>query len=39
MGTASFAYDAHDGARSYRAFTVGGLGLNAIRGPNRWKPS
>jgi metallo-beta-lactamase class B len=23
MGTASFAYDAHDGARSYRAFTVG----------------
>jgi metallo-beta-lactamase class B len=35
MGTASFAYDAHDGARSYRAFTVGGLGLNAIRGPEQ----
>ena len=33
MGTASFAYDARDGARSYRAFTVGGLGLNATRGP------
>jgi len=35
MGTASFAYDARDGARSYRAFTVGGLGLNAIRGPEQ----
>ena len=35
MGTASFAYEAHDDARSYRAFTVGGLGLNAIRGPEQ----
>ncbi len=35
MGTASFAYDARDGARSYRAFTVGGLSLAAIRGPEQ----
>lgn len=35
MGTASFAFDARDGARSYRAFTVGGLGLNAVRGPEQ----
>ena len=35
MGTASFAYDARDGARSYRAFTVGGFALNAIRGPEQ----
>lgn len=35
MGTASFAFDAHDGVRTYRAFTVGGLGLNRIRGPEQ----
>ncbi|MGE0288351.1 MAG: MBL fold metallo-hydrolase [Bradyrhizobium sp.] len=35
MGTASFAFDARDGARVYRAFTVGGLGLNRIRGPEQ----
>lgn len=35
MGTASFAFDVRDGARSYRAFTVGGLGLNRIRGPEQ----
>jgi metallo-beta-lactamase class B len=35
MGTASFAFDAFDGAQRYRAFTVGGLGLNAIRGPEQ----
>ena len=35
MGTASFAFDARDGARTYRAFTVGGLGLNRIRGPEQ----
>jgi metallo-beta-lactamase class B len=35
MGTVSFAYDALDGARSYRAFTVGGLGLNRVRGPEQ----
>ena len=39
MGTASFAFDARDGARSYRAFTVGGLGLNAVGGPEQVKPS
>lgn len=30
MGTASFSFDAFDGAKRYRAFTVGGLRLNAI---------
>jgi len=35
MGTASFAFDARDGTRTYRAFTVGGLGLNRIRGPEQ----
>jgi metallo-beta-lactamase class B len=35
MGTASFAFDARDGARTYRAVTVGGLGLNRIRGPEQ----
>jgi metallo-beta-lactamase class B len=35
MGTASFTFDARDGARTYRAITVGGLGLNAIRGPEQ----
>jgi metallo-beta-lactamase class B len=35
MGTASFAFDARDGTRSYRAFTVGGLALNRIRGPEQ----
>jgi metallo-beta-lactamase class B len=31
LGTASYVYDVHDGARGYRAVTVGGLGLNAIQ--------
>jgi metallo-beta-lactamase class B len=35
MGTASYAFDARDGAKTYRAFTIGGLGLNAIRGPEQ----
>ena len=35
MGTASFGFDARDGGRTYRAFTVGGLGLNRIRGPEQ----
>lgn len=35
MGTASFAFDAREGAKTYRAFTVGGLGLNAIKGPEQ----
>ena len=35
MGTASFAFDAFDAGRRYRAFTVGGLGLNAIKGPEQ----
>lgn len=35
MGTASFAFDAFDGRTRHRAFTVGGLGLNAIKGPEQ----
>lgn len=35
MGTASFAFDAVDGGRRQRAFVVGGLGLNAIKGPEQ----
>lgn len=35
MGTISFAFDARDGAETYRAITVGGLGLNAIKGPEQ----
>ena len=35
MGTASYSFDAMDGTKRYRAFTVGGLGLNAIRGPEQ----
>jgi metallo-beta-lactamase class B len=30
-GTASYLYDVHDGARSHRAMTVGGLGLGDVR--------
>lgn len=29
-GTASFSYDVKDGDKTYRALTIGGLGLNAI---------
>lgn len=32
-GTASYMYDVHDGNNTYRAITIGGLGLNAIEGP------
>ena len=32
-GTASYLYDVRDGAETYRAITIGGLGLNAIDGP------
>jgi len=35
MGTASYAFDAFDGGQRHRAFTVGGLGLNAIKGPEQ----
>jgi len=35
MGTVSFVYDARDGGRTYRAFTVGGLGFNAIQSPEQ----
>ena len=35
MGTASYSFDAIDGGRRHRAFTVGGLGLNAIKGPEQ----
>ncbi|MGY4329410.1 metallo-beta-lactamase class B [Bradyrhizobium sp. LB7.2] len=31
MGTASYTYDVHDGPLIYRAITIGGLGLNAIK--------
>ena len=31
FGTASFAFPVRDGVRTYQAFTVGGLGLNAIQ--------
>ncbi len=30
LGTASYTFDVKDGASTYRAITVGGLGLNAI---------
>jgi metallo-beta-lactamase class B len=30
-GTASYEYTVNDGNKSYQAFTVGGLGMNAIR--------
>lgn len=32
-GTASYLYDVYDGDDTYRAITIGGLGLNAIEGP------
>ncbi len=32
-GTASYMYDVQDGEDTYRAITIGGLGLNAIEGP------
>jgi metallo-beta-lactamase class B len=31
LGTASYVFDVHDAARTYRAVVVGGLGLNAIQ--------
>ncbi len=31
LGTASYTFDVKDGANIYRAITVGGLGLNAIK--------
>nr|WP_191600440.1 MBL fold metallo-hydrolase [Marinomonas algicola] len=34
-GTASYGYTVKDGDNSYQAFTVGGLGLNAIEGPSQ----
>lgn len=34
-GTASYTYDVKDGAKTYRAVTIGGLGLNAIEGPEQ----
>ena len=34
-GTASYLYDVKDGADTYRAITIGGLGLNAIKGPTQ----
>lgn len=32
-GTASYVYDVMDSGETYRAITIGGLGLNAIEGP------
>ncbi len=29
LGTASYLYDVHDGTRTYRAVTIGGIGINA----------
>lgn len=34
-GTASYTYDVIDGSNTYRAITIGGLGLNAIQGPSQ----
>ncbi len=34
-GTASFTYDVKDGDETHRAVTIGGLGLNAIEGPEQ----
>ena len=34
-GTASYAFDVKDGDNTYRAITIGGLGLNAIDGPEQ----
>ncbi|MBF9043726.1 MBL fold metallo-hydrolase [Rhodobacterales bacterium HKCCE4037] len=34
-GTASYVYDVRDGDDTYRAITIGGLGLNAIEGPTQ----
>jgi metallo-beta-lactamase class B len=34
-GTASYLYDVFDHGTRHRAITVGGLGLNAIEGPNQ----
>ena len=31
VGTASYTFDVKDGASTYRAITIGGLGLNAIK--------
>ena len=34
-GTVSYSYDVKDGDDTYRAITIGGLGLNAIEGPEQ----
>lgn len=34
-GTASYTYDVKDGDDTHRAITIGGLGLNAIKGPSQ----
>ena len=34
-GTASYTFDVKDGDETYRAITIGGLGLNAIEGPDQ----
>ncbi|WOT06443.1 MBL fold metallo-hydrolase [Shewanella sp. DAU334] len=34
-GTASYVFDVQDGENTYRAISIGGLGLNAIDGPEQ----
>lgn len=34
-GTASYTYDVQDAGDTFRAITIGGLGLNAIEGPSQ----
>ncbi|RPE66528.1 metallo-beta-lactamase class B [Pacificibacter maritimus] len=34
-GTASYMFDVQDAGETYRAVTIGGLGLNAIEGPSQ----
>lgn len=34
-GTASYVFDVQDGENTYRAISIGGLGLNAIEGPEQ----
>src|SRR5258708_30779823 len=37
LGSASYGYTVRDGGNAYRAVTVGGLGLNAIKNVARWR--
>ncbi|MDE5444878.1 MBL fold metallo-hydrolase [Bradyrhizobium sp. CSA207] len=35
LGTVSYTFDVKDGSNTYRAITIGGLGLNAIKDSNQ----